>query len=85
MTMEFRTMSHGTSVLTESLDCALESLTFGNCSSVDFVALCKDISFDNISKFVLVCVLKFELSDVSLSGYTSFCKGVYPRLPARPH
>ena len=72
--MEFGTVSHRTSVLSKSLNSALETFTFGNCSCVDLVAFCKDISFDHITQVVLSCVLKFELFYKSLSGYTSFCK-----------
>ena len=72
--MELGTVSHRTSVLSQSLDSALESFTFGNCSSVDLVAFCKDISLDHIAKIVLCCVLKLELSHKSLAGYASLCK-----------
>ena len=74
MTMEFRTVSHRTSVLSMSLDCTLESFTFGNSGCINFVSSCKYISFDLASKCIFLCVVKSELSDISLSGYTSFCK-----------
>ena len=46
MTMEFRTVSHRSSVLVMSLDRTLESFTFRDCSSIYFVSSSKDISFD---------------------------------------
>ena len=72
--MELGTVSHRTSVLSQSLDSALESFSFGNCSSVDLVALCKDISLDHIAKIVICCVLKLELFHKTLAGYASLCK-----------
>ena len=71
MTMEFGTMSHGTSVLTESLDCALESLTFGNSRCINLISGCKHIGFNFASECILLCIFKAELSDVSLAGYAS--------------
>ena len=68
MTMEFRTVSHRTSVLSMSLDCTLESFTFGNSGCINFVSSCKYISFDLASKCIFLCVVKSELSDISLAG-----------------
>ena len=69
--MELGTMSHRSSVLTESLDCALESLTFGNSSCIDLVACCEDVSLDLLCQCILLSVFKLELSDISLAGYAS--------------
>ena len=52
----------------------MDSFSFGNCSSVDLVALCKDISLDHIAKIVICCVLKLELFHKTLAGYASLCK-----------
>ena len=72
MTMEFRTMSHRSSVLTKSLDRTLEALTFADCSSVDSVASCEDVSFDFLCQCVLRRIFKPEFSYISLAGNTSF-------------
>ena len=72
MTMEFGTMSHRSSVLSKSLNSALESFTFGDCSCIDLIACCEDVCFDLICKIVLCCILKFELSYISLSRNTGF-------------
>ena len=74
MTVEFRTVSHRSSVLTKSLDRALETFTFGNSSCVYFVAFCEDISFDLICKFVICSVLESEFANKSLAAYASFVK-----------
>ena len=72
MTMEFGTMSHRSSVLTKSLDRTLEALTFADCSSVDSVASCEDVSFDFLCQCVLRRIFKPEFSYISLAGNTSF-------------
>ena len=72
MTMEFRTVSHRSSMLTKSLNSALESFTFRNCSCVYMIAFCKDICFDFICKIIISCIFKLELSYKSLSRHTSF-------------
>src|SRR5699024_3862411 len=46
MTMELGTVSHRSSVLTKSLDRALESLTFGDRGCVNLVASRKDVCLD---------------------------------------
>ena len=74
MTMEFRTMSHRSSVLAKSLNCALETFTFGNCCCIDLVAFCEDISFNYICKVVFLSIVKFELANESLTGYACFVK-----------
>ena len=71
MTMELGTMSHRSSVLSKSLDCALEALTFGDCGSVYLIACSEDVSFDLCTKGVLLSVLKLELSYISLGAYAS--------------
>ena len=68
MAMEFGTVSHGTSVLSESLDGALESFSFADCRSVDFVACREDISLDFLSQRILGCVFESEFSHISLAG-----------------
>ena len=67
MTMELRTMCHWTSVLAVPLDRALESLTFGDCRSIDLVACLEDICLDFLCKFIFSCILKLEFSYESLS------------------
>jgi len=74
MTVELRTMCHRSSVLIVSLDRALESFTFRDCSCIDLVASLKDISFDFLSQCIFISVLKFELCHVSFACNTSFCK-----------
>ena len=71
MTMELGTMSHRSSVLSKSLDCALEALTFGDCRSIYLIACSEDVSFDLCTKGVLLSVLKLELSYISLGAYAS--------------
>ena len=74
MTMEFRTVSHRSSVLVVSLNSTLESFSFRNGSSVDLVASFKNVSFDLLCKCIISCVLEFELFYESLSSYSSFCE-----------
>ena len=74
VTMEFGTMGHGASVLSVSLDRALESFSFGNGRCVDLVPGCKHIRFDFASKRIFFSVFKFELSDISLAGYARLVK-----------
>ncbi len=54
-------------MLSESLDCALEAFTFGNCSSVDLVAFCEDVSLDLVAE--LVFAFELELADEALAGH----------------
>ena len=72
MSVEFGTVSHRTSVLSVSLDCTLETFTFGNCSSIYFITICKDISFDFLCKCVFCCIFKFKFSYISLTCNTCF-------------
>ena len=70
MTMEFRTMSHRSSVLAVSLDRALETFTFGNSGCIHLIAVSEDVSFDLVLYRILFCVLETELADESLVGNT---------------
>src|SRR5699024_2960808 len=74
VTVELGTMSHGSSVLSVSLDRALEAFTLGDSCGVYFIANLKDISFDLLCWSILLCVLKSELLYVSLSRNTGFCE-----------
>ena len=49
MTVEFGTMRHRSSVLTVSLNRALESFSFGNSRCINLIACCEDICFNLIS------------------------------------
>src|SRR5699024_146422 len=85
MTMVFGTVSHGSSGLSVSLDRALETFTFGDCSCVDVIACSKDISFDFLSNFIFCSVLESELLQESLYRNVffvkmSFCRFVYQLL-----
>ena len=71
MTVELGTVAHRSSVLSESLDCALEAFTFGNCSSVDLVAFCEDVSLDLVAELVLCSVFKLEFLYVLLNSNAS--------------
>ena len=68
MAMEFRTVCHRSSVLSVSLDRALESLTFRDCRRIHSVASLKNIRLDLAAERVLVRVIKLKLSDKSLAG-----------------
>ena len=61
-------MSHGTSVLSVSLDRALESFSFGDRRCVDLISGFKYISLDLISKCIIAHIFKFELSHISFGG-----------------
>ena len=74
MTMIFRTVSHRSSELAMSLDGALEAFTFGNCSSIDMISCCKDISLDLLSNLILAGIVKSELFYKFLYSYTSLVK-----------
>ena len=67
-------MLHRSSVLTKSLDCALEALTLADSGSINLVTLCEDVSLDFCAQGVLLCVLKLELSYLSLRAYASLLK-----------
>ena len=49
MTMELGAVSHRSSVLSVTLDGALEAFTFGDRGCVYLVACCEDISLDLIA------------------------------------
>ena len=72
MTMEFGTVSHRSSVLTMSLDCALETFTFGNSGCINLVACSEDISFDFVLYRILFCIVETEFSNESLVRNTCF-------------
>ena len=68
MAMELGTVCHRSSVLTVSLDRALESLTFGDRRRVHSVASLEDVRLDFAAERILVRILKLKLSDESLAG-----------------
>ena len=74
VTVELGTMSHGSSVLSVSLDRALEAFTLGDCCGVYLIANLKDVSLDLLRRSVLAGVLKSELLYVSLSRNTGLCE-----------
>ena len=65
MTMELGTVSHRSSVLAVSLDCALEAFTFGNSGCIYLVASCEDISLD----LLLYCIALQRSSSLSSLTY----------------
>ena len=67
VTVELGAVAHRSSVLSESLDCALEAFTFGNCSCIDLVAFCEDVSLDLVAELVLCSVFKLEFLYVLLN------------------
>ena len=79
MTMIFRTVSHRSSGLAMSLDGALEAFTFGNCSSIDVISCCKDVSLDFLSNLILAGIVKSELFYKSFYSYTSFIEVAFLR------
>ena len=72
MTMELRTVLHGSSVLAESLDSALETFTLGNGCCIDLVAFSEDVCFDFLSKSVFGSILELKLSDKTLACCSGF-------------
>ena len=67
--MELGTVSHRSSVLSQSLDCALEAFTLGNCSRVDLVAFREDIGLDLIAELIICSVFKLEFLYVLSDRY----------------
>ena len=67
MTVELGTVAHGSSVLSQSLDSALEAFTFCNCSDIDLVAFCEDVSLDLVAELVICSVFKFKFLNVLLN------------------
>ena len=68
MAVELGAVLHRSSVLSESLDGALKSFTFGNGCSIYLIALCKDIGLDLCSQSVLLGILETELAHISLGA-----------------
>ena len=79
MTMVFRTVSHRSSGLSMSFDCALETFTFADCSCVNFVSCCKNIAFDFLSECHFFSTFQFKFSYESFVGDTSFIKVSFNR------
>ena len=74
MTMEFGTVRHRSSVLSESLNRTLESLTFGNRRRIDLISRCKDIRFDLAARRIFFRIVKLELSYISFGRYAGLFK-----------
>ena len=72
MTMIFGTVSHRSSGLSMSLDSSLEAFTFGDCSSIDVISCCKDVSFDFLSYCIFSSVFESEFFNESLNSNSSF-------------
>ena len=71
MSVELGTVLHRSSVLAESLDRALISLTFGNGSRVDLVTDLENVSLDLVCYLVVCSILESELSEISLRSNAS--------------
>jgi hypothetical protein len=71
MTMEFGTVSHRSSVLSVTLDRALETFSLADRGRVNLVACLEDISLDLLLYLVVARVLKTELLEIS--SYKNFC------------
>ena len=70
MAMELGTMCHRSSVLSISLDGALEAFTLGNSGCVNLIACREDVSLNLIFYGILFSILKLEFSYICLL-YTS--------------
>jgi hypothetical protein len=68
MTVELGTVSHGSSVLTESLDSALEALALGDAGSIYMIAFSEDVGLDFLSQLIFGRVVKTELTNITLCG-----------------
>ncbi len=79
MTMIFGAVSHRSSGLSMSLDSTLETFTFGDCSCIDVIAVCKDVSFNFLSYCVFCSIFKSEFFNESLCCHTSFVKVTFFR------
>ena len=80
VTVELGAVAHRSSVLSESLDRALEAFTLCNCSSVDLVALCEDISLDLVAELIICSVFKFEFLYVLFDLYAGLVEVTLHRL-----
>ena len=74
VTMELRTVCHRSSALIVTLDCSLETFTFGDCCCIYLISCCEDISFDFLSQCIFFSIFKSEFFYISLSGNTCFVK-----------
>ena len=74
MSVELGTVSHGSSVLSVSLNRALETFSFGNRRRVDLVAGRENVSLDLILYGILFRVVKLQFADKSLVGNASLVK-----------
>ena len=72
MAMELGTVLHGASVLSKSLDGALEAFSFGDTGYIHPVPFREDIRFDFRAKAVLIGVLKLKFPDISLRACSGF-------------
>ena len=57
----------------------MEAFTFGNCSSIDVISCCKDVSLDFLSNLILAGIVKSELFYKSFYSYTSFIEVAFLR------
>ena len=80
MTVELGTVSHGSSVLSVSLDGALEALTFGDGRHINLVACGEDVCLNLLRQSVAFRILELQLSDVSLIGNAGLVKMAFERL-----
>ena len=72
--MELGTMCHRSSVLSISLDGALEAFTLGNSGCVNLIACREDVSLNLIFYGILFSILKLEFSYISLVRNASLIK-----------
>lgn len=62
------------SVVAVAFDCAGVTFTLGSAADVDLVAVCKDVSFDQVAYIQGGAIVQSELSEHFLHGNIALCE-----------